>query len=254
MRPGAVVMSTSAHTSHVGVARHVRAGGSVEFCPGQRPQHVLTLHSWDEHAAEPGLLLVTLACALRGGQRRAPVEVFARLYWSTGKGQAEAEIDIPGGGTCVSIAGADGLEVMVGATTTDKDWRRTGDLVLRVDAQASWVQAAHPRPAQRTIRAVPGELTPLPDFARRVSVQWPASDPGRVGATLAWWGHDPEGKPTTPMVALEVPEPGGSLPVPAGAELFTLHRGGQSPSNDDAEPSRTGSRDTSILTVWELSL
>jgi hypothetical protein len=91
--------------------------------------------------------------------------VFADLRWSTGRGEARAEVDVPAGGAVFTVSGGDGLEVHVNAEGTSTS-------VVRVRGQISFVRGGHPRAAQRTLSVVlpagSGTLTRIPAFARAV--------------------------------------------------------------------------------------
>ncbi|MEZ4447195.1 MAG: hypothetical protein R3B72_49405 [Polyangiaceae bacterium] len=219
------------HASHHGVATHARAGGAADdLRVGIPPRQVLKLHGLTHLAPEPGLLLVSLRY-IRKTVLTGRFAVYARLHWTTGKAVFVAEIDVPAHGTSVAVAGADGLEVAMGVEGDEQDAAARGEAI------ASWVQAAHPRPAQRTVWVPPDELaTPrrIPDFAR--SVRLVASDP----VTLTYEAI-PEGGVAVATAPL-FPE-GAPLAVPPGAHAFRL-----APLAPDPSPTLP------LALVWELSL
>lgn len=264
----------SSHASFPGVGRSARAGGAVDDVRiGASPRQVVRLSSYNQHADSPGLIQVTLFCRrplrANGGGGGGPNNnnpppqpqpppllnatfgLYADLYWVTAKGQASATIDIPAGGAIVTVGGADGIEVNVGAEGTDTS------VSVRVEGMASWVQSGHPRPAQRTtfVRVADGlaQSQLIPGYARAARAYFPRNDDAQNPLSLRMHARADGGGPvlaqSSPLV------PGEALGVPAGAEGFSL----QAPDPQKwadlvgaADPAL--SSEAVIPVVWELSL
>ncbi len=253
------------HASFPGVGHGARAGGAVDDVRvGASPRQLLKLHSYNAHADHPGLIQVTLFCRrpLRrpapGGQPPQPPPLlnatfglYAELHWVTAKGHATATIDVPAGGTIVTVSGADGLEVSVGAEGTDTN------VSVRLEGMASWVESGHPRAAQRTT-FVPildgfGKGRLIPSFAQKGRAYFPRNDSPQNPLSLRLSARADGGGPV--LAQLSPLFPGEAIAVPAGAEGFSLHA-----PNVQAWASFVGAADPALASeavipvVWELSL
>ncbi|MEQ9323032.1 MAG: hypothetical protein RIF41_27950 [Polyangiaceae bacterium] len=245
-------MTTAAphgHSSHHGVGRHARAGGAVDSLSVGGFSQVLKLHGLTDLAGAPGLLLVTLRYVSPTPLPPSGLAVVARVHWNTGKASFVAELDVPAGGAAIAVGGADGLEVELGVEATgaqggapvgpdgpDAPGADEPRLVhTRAEAIASWVDAAHPRPAQRTRWHAPGglgEVVALPAFARAGRLLAP------VPLSLTFHAL-PDA--ASPLATTLVTGPDVAVTVPVGAEGVSLV-GPPSPAS------------TPVASIWELCL
>lgn len=246
------------------MGRAARAGGAVDDVRvGSSPRQLLKLHSYNAHADAPGLIQVTLFCArplrppAHGGPPKPPpllnatFGLYAELYWVTAKGQAKATIDVPAGGTIVTVSGADGLEVLVGAEGTDTE------VSVRLEGMASWVESGHPRSTQRTtfvrVSDELGKARLIPSFARKGRAYFPRNDNAQNPLSMRLHGRADGGGPV--VAQLSPLFPGEAIAVPAGAEGFSLHA-----PNPQAWALLVGAADPVLASeavipvVWELSL
>lgn len=209
------------------------AGGAGEVQIGKPPSKLLSLRDIGS-----GLVQITLSYR-RPDRLSAALAVVASVTWGSGKGSASVVLDVPAGGTTVSVAASDSLEVSAFAEGTDTE------TLVRVEAQAVGVHAAHPRPARRTTPVeLNGPRVAIPSFAHAARVLLPAAlEVGGVSLSLVQATGTHDDAEELSQTRLVGPSHGLAIPVVAGAEAASVTAA--------FAPSGASSQ---IPIVWELSL
>lgn len=175
----------------------------------------------DLFSGEPRCLAVNLGLIVPIDQpNNAALDIFARLFWTTGQGRQSAEIDIPASGTTVSLVGADGLQVEVfrnaSANTADVD----------VVMSAGFSTAPSPQCAQRTVIVgvlplAPGVRFAIPAWSKGVTVV-----PNVFGALGAPGGRlnffSDRATPAVMVISVPVPPLARPAPIPNDARFFDV--------------------------------
>lgn len=189
-------------------------------------------------ATEPSMVLLSLSHDTPEAVADT-LEIQVLVRWTTGGGTHTAEVDVPAGGVCVALAGADFESVT---------WEATGDSATRiaeVTSTLSIVGDGYPRPVQRTVAltfpAQSGVVVPIPKWARqlRLSVSDNTGLPG-AGDLIEMFSDSAGAVTIAAYLLATAPLSVAVFPVPLGARFFSV-------TIADATARR-------VNAMWELSL
>ena len=207
----------ASHNLADGAAGSFRAGVVV----GVRQQMFRLGPTTDEFVTAPVPVLVTMSYQMSSTIWNGSFDVVAELVFSAGLCSQRLELDVPAGGTAISVVGPDGLELIMRAEGTSPD----GNADFR--AAIAYLRNSHPRAAWRTLLwEMPGHSTviqAIPRFAR--GYQLASTVPLRLPATTVEVLASPvlaAARVISSVVAAE----GTFFALPLGAESMRLTSAG----------------------------